>query len=216
MDFPRAAILLDAYPMRKILTPIQRYGRIMRTFPGKAKALLIDHAENWLHMRDAILAFYTGGPEWPPPADANKSARDKKPDRDSICKSCRTVLPPGAAVCPGCGKAREVRTYGGSGSTLVRVNGTLKLIDSVTGAASAYGGNLWPEVCTEALRQSRGDSGRAYKRALAELPEHHGQLAPVADAQAARPAAGPGGLRPDGSHFKAWIIAKRAAGGARA
>ena len=112
----------------------------MRTFPGKARALLIDHAENWLHMRDAILAFYVGGPEWPPPEGANKAAREKKPDRDSICKSCRTVIPPGVPVCPGCGKAREVRTFGGVGSTLERVNGTLKLIDSVTGEASAYGG----------------------------------------------------------------------------
>ena len=37
-DFPRATILIDAYPMRKILTPIQRYGRIMRTFPGKTRS----------------------------------------------------------------------------------------------------------------------------------------------------------------------------------
>ena len=179
VDFPRLVIIVDASPMRKLLTPIQRYGRFMRTFTGKARALLIDHAENWLHMRDSILAFYTGGPEWPPPEGANKSARDKKPDRDSICKSCRTVIPPGDAVCPGCGKARPVRTYGGTGSTLERVNGHLKLIDSVTGAASIYGGNLWPEVCTEAWRQARGDDARAKKRALASYRSITGNWPPT-------------------------------------
>ena len=167
-------------------------------------------------MRDAILAFYTGGPEWPPPADANKSARDKKPDRDSICKSCRTVIPPGAAVCPGCGKAREVRTYGGSGSTLVRVNGTLKLIDSVTGAASAYGGNLWPEVCTEALRQSRGDSERAYKKALASYKSITGHFPASRSLKPLDRPPDPAVCDLMDRNFKAWIIAKRAAGGARA
>ena len=104
VDFPRATILLDAYPMRKILTPIQRYGRIMRTFPGKHRALVVDFSENWLWMRDSILAFYHGGPEWPPPEHANKTAREPKPDRDSICRECRTIIPPGENVCPGCGQ----------------------------------------------------------------------------------------------------------------
>ena len=216
VDFPRAAILVDAYPMRKILTPIQRYGRIMRTFPGKARALLIDHSENWLLMREPILAFYTGGPQWPPPEAANKAARDKKPDRDSICKSCRTIIPPGENVCPGCGKARPVRTYGGAGSTLERVNGHLKLIDSVTGAASIYGGDLWPEVCTEAWQQARGDNVRAKKRALASYRSITGNWPPT---RAFTPLDRP----PDPAvadlmrrNFQAWIISKRAASGARA
>ena len=216
MDFPRLVIIVDAYPMRKLLTPIQRYGRFMRMFPGKARALLIDHAENWLHMRDSILAFYIGGPEWPPPEGANKSARDKKPDRDSICKFCRTVIPPGENVCPGCGKARPVRTYGGSGSKLERVNGHLKLIDSVTGEASIYGGDLWPEVCTEAMRQAGGEKERAKKRALASYRSITRNWPPTRAFTPLARAPDPAVADLMRRNFQAWIIARKASGGARA
>ena len=218
MDFPRLVIIIDAYPMRKILTVLQRLGRFMRTFPGKAKALLIDHAENWLHMRDPILAFYTGGPEWPPPEAANKSARDKKPDHDSICKSCRTVMPPGATVCPGCGQPRPVRTYGGAGSRLERVDGNLKLIDSVTGAASVYGGALWPEVCTvvsQRVAKGEQDQGRLRKLASVKYKAITGQWPKGPFRTLDRPA-DPAVADLMRRHFQAWIIARKAAGGARA
>ena len=173
-------------------------------------------------MRDQILAFYTGGPSWPPPEDANKSARDKKPDRDSICKSCRTVIPPGDAVCPGCGKPREVRTYGGAGSRLERVDGTLKLIDSVTGAASAYGGDLWPEVCTEALLHSRhmATAVRAEKNALGRpTGPSRDELAtgdPVSLTPLGRDLPDPAVIDLMRRNFQAWIISRKASQGARA
>ena len=155
-------------------------------------------------MRDSILAFYHGGPEWPPAEAANKSAREKKPDRDSICRECRTIIPPGENVCPGCGKARPVRTYGGSGSKLERVNGDLRLIDSVTGQASAYGGDLWPEVCAEALRLAKGDAERAKKRAFASYRAITGKWPPTRrfkPVDRSTLGARPGGCRPDAAQL---------------
>ena len=62
-DAPQTRILIDNYPLRKSLqTLIQRYGRVIRTAPGKDRALIIDHAKNWLGFRDDILAFYYSGP----------------------------------------------------------------------------------------------------------------------------------------------------------
>ena len=209
-DFPRATILIDAYPMRKILTPIQRYGRVMRTFPGKERALLIDHAENWLTMRERILAFYSAGPEWPPPEHAHKTAREKEPPRDSVCKSCRTVIPPGDAKCPACGRMRPVRTFGGKGSTLERVNGDLQLIDSVTGEASLYGGELWPEVCTEALRLAKGDEERAKKRAFASFRAITGQWPPTKQLTPLDRAPDPAVSDLMRRNFQAWLIARKA------
>lgn len=211
-DAPRTTILVDAYPMRKILTPIQRYGRVMRQSPGKQRALIIDHAENWLHMREQIMRFYSGGPSWPPPESAHKVARDKKPDRDMICKSCRTVIPSGDAVCPGCGKARPappVRTFGGKGSKLERVDGTLRLIDSVTGAVSRYGGELWAEVCTAALAQCGNDLARARNRALASYKAITGNWPKSAWKTQDRPA-DPAVVDLMERNFKAWKIARDA------
>ena len=195
--------------MRKILTPIQRYGRVMRTFLGKKRATLIDHAENWLYMRDAILAFYMNGPEWPPPECANKTARDKKPDRDSICKLCRTVIPPGENRCPQCGTVRPVRSYGGTSSKLERVDGTLKLIDSVTGEASLYGGDLWPEVCTEAFRAVNGDEDRARKRAIASYKAITGRWPPTKTFRTLDRESDPAVADLMRRNFQAWMIAKK-------
>ena len=209
-DFPRATILVDAYPMRKIMTPIQRYGRIMRTFTGKKRATIVDHAENWLHMRDHILAFYTTGPQWPPAAAANRSAREDSPDHDAICKACRTVIPPGDVACPNCGVGRPVRTYGGSGSKLERVDGQLSLIDSVTGATSLYGGDLWPEICTEALRLTRGDREKGKKRALASYRAVTGNWPKTKRFSPLDRAPDPAVADLMRRNFQAWLIARKA------
>ena len=208
-DFPRATILIDAYPMRKILTPIQRYGRIMRTFPGKQKATIIDHAENWLHMRDKILSFYNFGPEWPPPESANKNARKKKPERDAICKHCRTVIPPGESICPGCGREKPIPKYGGEGRKLERVDGRLKLIDSITGEVSSYGGDLWPEICTQAINIIPGDFDRARRRAIASYKSITGKWPPREMKYVDR-APDPAVVDLMKRKFQAWLIAQKA------
>ena len=208
-DFPRAVIGIDAYPMKKILTPIQRIGRFLRTFDGKEKATIIDHAENWLHMRDKILSFYNFGPEWPPPESANKNARKKKPERDAICKHCRTVIPPGDKTCPGCGKEKPAIRYGGEGRKLERVDGKLKLIDSITGEVSAYGGDLWPEICTQAVKIARGDSNRARRRAIASFKAITGKW-PPREMKYVKGEPDPAVVDLMHRKFQAWIIAKNA------
>ena len=210
VDFPRATVLVDAYPMRRMLTPIQRYGRVMRLSPGKSRALVIDHAGNWISMRDSILAFYHGGPSWPPDEEHSGTARKKKPDADVVCRVCRTVLAPEDAVCPHCGTPRPVRTFGGSGSTLERVDGRLQLVDSVTGQASAYGGDLWAEVCTEALRLCHGDEHRASKRALASYRAIRGQWPAKRDFAPLDRAPDPAVSDLMRRNFQAWLIARKA------
>ena len=206
-DAPRTTILIDAYPMRKILTPIQRYGRVMRTYPGKMKALIIDHAENWLRMRDPIMRFYTSGPDPLGDGANSKAAREKEIPKDSICRACRQVLAPTDAVCPNCGVARPVRTWGGSGSTLEKVNGTLTLVDTVSGETAKYGGDLWPEICTITAADVP-DPERARKRAFASYKAitgswPSGKYAPLD--RAPDPAV-KGLVR---RNFQAWIIAKK-------
>ena len=207
-DFPRATILCDAYPMRKMLTPIQRYGRVMRTFPGKERATVIDYGENWISMRDSIMSFYTSGPVWPPPEASNKNARDKKPPRDAICKACRTVMSPEDAVCPACGTPKPVRKFGGQGSKLERVDGVLKVIDSVSGEASIYGGDLWAEVCTE-VRRTAGTGERAYKRSLASYRAITGTWPPTRNMQFLDREPDPAVAGLMRRNFQAWLLSKK-------
>ena len=209
-DFPRAAMLIDAYPMRGMLTPIQRYGRTMRMFEGKDRAIVFDFSENWLTMRDRILSFYSGGPEWPPPDFAHMAIRKKKPERDAICKACRTVIPPGESACPGCGKEKPVRKFGGTGSKLEKVDGTLKLVDSVTGATAQYGGNLWPEICTESARQCPHNRKLAYRRALASFRSITGRWPPSRKLKLLDRPSDPAVVDLMRRNFQAWLLARRA------
>ena len=79
-DAPQTKILIDCYPLRKSLqTLIQRYGRVIRTAPGKDRALIIDHAKNWLGFRDDILAFYYSGPPALGDPSLEKATRKDKP-----------------------------------------------------------------------------------------------------------------------------------------
>jgi len=45
-DAPSVSCLIDCYPTRSYIAYVQRAGRIMRTAPGKNKAIYLDHAGN--------------------------------------------------------------------------------------------------------------------------------------------------------------------------
>ena len=45
-DAPQVSCLIDCFPTRSIIAYVQRAGRIMRTHPGKEKAIYLDHAGN--------------------------------------------------------------------------------------------------------------------------------------------------------------------------
>ena len=85
-DSPRTVILVDNYPLRKSLeTLIQRYGRVIRVFLGKDRALIIDPAGNWLGFRDDIMAFYYSGPPALGDPSLEKATRNDKPREYNVC-----------------------------------------------------------------------------------------------------------------------------------
>lgn len=45
-DAPNVSCLIDCFPTRSIISYVQRAGRIMRTAPGKERAIYLDHAGN--------------------------------------------------------------------------------------------------------------------------------------------------------------------------
>jgi superfamily II DNA or RNA helicase len=46
-DAPSVRCIIDCYPTKSITTYVQRVGRLMRTFPGKEYAIMLDHASNF-------------------------------------------------------------------------------------------------------------------------------------------------------------------------
>lgn len=99
----RAAILLR--PTQSEALYIQQVGRALRPFPGKDRAIIIDHADNW---------FKHGGPA--APRDWTLEGRKKRPRRGSAeaapgrqCEKCFCFHAP-APACPECGFVYTVNT----------------------------------------------------------------------------------------------------------
>ena len=185
-DVPMSTILIDCYPMRKMLTPVQRYGRIMRTADAKTRGLVIDHAENWRYMGGAIKEFYGSGPSWPPDGKYDGASRKEKDPTVAVCRECGQVVDRDESACLWCGLERPPpRLDGGAGRALERVDGVLRLVDTINGISiTADKDELWREVCTHAasVKQDRAAALRMaraiYRDCMGEWPAWGSPLRP--------------------------------------
>jgi DNA repair protein RadD len=109
-DVPDVLCGISARPYRKSLSShIQQMGRVMRTSPGKAFGLWLDHSGNALRfMADTSEIFEAGCSELD---DGKREAKARKEptaqERESIRCSCGYVMQVYETKCPGCGKERK-------------------------------------------------------------------------------------------------------------
>ena len=114
-DNPEAACLVFARPTKSLRRYIQIIGRVMRTYPGKQNAILLDHAG----------AVYEHGPieqdwdwqlEYHGKENATKTTRKKIGEPKEItCEKCKAIFF-GKIVCPECHtrvkiNGKEIPTY---------------------------------------------------------------------------------------------------------
>lgn len=104
-----------ARPTKSEMLHVQIIGRALRTAPGKAEALILDHADN--HAR---LGFVTdiyhdrllSGKDKPP-----RTRKEEGEPMPKECPSCNTLKPPKVRECPTCGftpsKQSEIETEEG-------------------------------------------------------------------------------------------------------
>lgn len=111
-DLPDLGCIIVARPTKSLSMHRQMIGRVMRTAPGKTRALVLDHAGNY-HEHGSILDEI----EWSLEAPAK---RESTAERVRTCKECFAVLLPGVDACQECGtavgsEAREQTTPGVAG-----------------------------------------------------------------------------------------------------
>lgn len=134
-DVPDVRVCILCRPLRKSLTThIQQIGRVMRSFPGKDLALVIDHSGNALRFLNDTVDFWANGvDELNEAAEKDRAARSVTPKerKDLVCLGCRAVLPPGVSTCVACGRERPRRS-----SDVTIVSGSTQRVDLAKQASS--------------------------------------------------------------------------------
>jgi superfamily II DNA or RNA helicase len=104
-DSPVASCAILARPTMSTSLHIQQGGRVLRPFPGKVDALILDHAANTLthgRLEDFV-----------PPTDLSKVDKrtDKRTRRDApqawVCRNCEAVNVMADDICAECGTPRR-------------------------------------------------------------------------------------------------------------
>lgn len=104
-DFPACEVMILARPTKSLTRYIQMAGRILRPFPGKGQALILDHSGTCKKL---------GYPTEDMPLELDDGTRTKESKKEDtpeklphLCKKCFFMKPPGIVRCPKCGDVPE-------------------------------------------------------------------------------------------------------------
>jgi superfamily II DNA or RNA helicase len=103
-DAPIASCLIQAAPTKSIMRYVQQVGRILRTYPGKDRAIILDHAGNttrhgWV---ESIFPYRLDDGE---KSDTPVVKREKKKQEPQRCEKCGYVKE--TFICSACGYKPE-------------------------------------------------------------------------------------------------------------
>ena len=127
-DVPNISYMADGAPTKSLVNVAQRWGRPLRLFPGKTRAIIADHAGNALppELGGRGHGLPDDDREWTLTGRVKK-AKGSSADADPItqCKQCFRVYPSSLSRCPGCAAdspamPRVVRQEAGTLSKLER------------------------------------------------------------------------------------------------
>ena len=165
VDVPDVKCLAIARPLRKSFAAhIQMLGRALRIAHGKDKALIVDFTGNCIGFLHETADFFEHGVSDLKAGKFRKVTRTEKEKIEVKCRSCETILPPGADLCPVCGTERRRRR-----SAVERLPGKMITIDPVQKGRTWQGSEaaLWKACSAYANRAlfRHGDKDRALRMA---------------------------------------------------
>jgi superfamily II DNA or RNA helicase len=187
-DVPDVLACILCRPLRRSLTThIQQIGRVMRSAPGKDKALVIDHTGNCLRfLRDTVDFWANGVDELDEQAEKDRTARpsvEAKERKELVCLGCQAILPSGSPVCLACGRERPRRA-----SDVTAVQGTTQLLNlnSISGRNFDYGNHAIlkdPALAFQSFlafttQRKRGDTGAGRRWAAGMFKGVYGNWPP--------------------------------------
>lgn len=160
-DFPACKTLILARPTKSLIRYLQMAGRVLRPFPGKEKALILDHSGTvkrigmpWDYFGQAL--------DDGKPKKASDTPERKEPLPKS-CQNCSYLMAPKTKVCPSCGmevKGRvDIETEEGE---LVPLNG--KMVPRAIHSLQAMGkDSIYAQLSRYAIAKGHSDGWISHK-----------------------------------------------------
>lgn len=106
-DVPAASVLILARPTKSLVRYIQMVGRVLRPYPGKERALVLDHSGSCRRLGfptdELPIELDDGSPRV---ADALQEAKMRE-SLPKLCAACKYLKPAGVHICPKCGAKPE-------------------------------------------------------------------------------------------------------------
>jgi DNA repair protein RadD len=103
-DFPACGVMILARPTKSPIRWIQMAGRVLRPYPGKERAIILDHSGSAARLGyptdDLPLQLDDGKPN----TAGTKRTKERLP---CACPFCSYMRPPGVHACPNCGREPE-------------------------------------------------------------------------------------------------------------
>lgn len=103
-DFPACRCMILARPTKSLVTYVQMVGRVLRPYPGKEKALILDHSGTCQR-----LGFPTDDrsdipmDDGKPKAGSDAKEKEKVEALPKVCPACSFLKPAKTPICPACG-----------------------------------------------------------------------------------------------------------------
>jgi superfamily II DNA or RNA helicase len=101
-DFPACKVLVLARPTKSLIRYLQMAGRVLRPFPGKEQALILDHSGSVIRLGFPWENFDRPLCTKKPGESAGKEQERTEP-LPKKCPQCNYVKPPRTPICPECG-----------------------------------------------------------------------------------------------------------------
>ena len=103
-DFPACRCMILARPTKSLVSYVQMVGRVLRPYPGKDKALILDHSGTCQRLGmptddRSDIPMDDGRPK----SGSDKDEKEKPEALPKPCPNCSYLKPPKTHKCPACG-----------------------------------------------------------------------------------------------------------------
>jgi superfamily II DNA or RNA helicase len=155
-DFPSCSALILARPTKSRVRLVQMFGRVLRPFPLKGNAIVLDHSGSIKRLGFpwdfSVTHLDTGKPK-----KASGEAQEKPEPLPKVCPQCQRLKPARTPKCPYCGfEATKPCDLDPVEGELVQLKG--KKPKALQVLQNMGRGNIYGQLCALATKRGKGES----------------------------------------------------------